>query len=93
MMSIILASAILLLCPLWASDISEEAIILNQELQFLEDSVNNVKIFTAVNTSAVTTKEESREMDDNLEKRYFGNELEDAIKSKTAAPRRIRSRD
>ena len=68
---------------------SEEAIILNQELQFLEDSANNVSIISATNR---TPQESAMPMDtDSLEEKYFGNELEDDVTSRAAAPRRQRS--
>lgn len=43
---------ILLVCTLslsfaWAQNSTEEAIILNQELQFLEDSIQNVEVLSS----------------------------------------------
>jgi hypothetical protein len=76
---------------------SQDAIILNQEMQFLEESAKNV---TAV--SNPIEKEEKgqvlisdrptrsdREMD--LERSYFGDEEDkDTIRTRTAAPRRMK---
>lgn len=68
---------------------SEEAIILNQELQFLEERANNVTIISA---SPRSPQERAIPIDtESLEQRYFGNELEDDVATRAAAPRRQRS--
>ena len=88
MMSKILLLGLLLTPTLWAQDAAEEALILNQELQFLEESAKNVTISTA-NTTAAPTQESAAPIEtQSLEERYFGNDREDAIRTRTAAPRR-----
>lgn len=64
----------------FALDAEEEAFILNQEMQFLEDSVS---------ATQVTTLEGSKlpQKSNSLERIYFGDE-KDSISSKTAAPKR-----
>lgn len=86
MMTKILLFGLLVTPALWAQDSAEEALILNQELQFLEESANNVTILSATN---VPTQERARPIDtDNLEEKYFGKDMEDKIETRTAAPKR-----
>ena len=86
MMNKILLLGLLITPTLWAQNATEEAIILNQELQFLEDSANNVNLTT---TSNQTLQERANPINtQSLEKEYFGEELEDGIKTKAAAPKR-----
>lgn len=77
----------LLLTPIaWAQDSAEEALILNQELQFLEESANNVTIISAKSSP---TLERALPIDtQSLEQKYFGNEMEDNIGTRAAAPKR-----
>jgi hypothetical protein len=90
MMTKILLSCILLSSMAMAQDASEEAIILNQELQFLEETANNVTIISA---PASATQDSARPIQtDSLERMYFGNE-EDNISTRTAAPKRRRAVD
>lgn len=85
-MSKILLLSLLLTPTLWAQDSAEEALILNQELQFLEEAANNVTIISANQTP---TQESASPMDtESLEKKYFGNDLEDSVGTRTAAPKR-----
>ncbi len=89
MMNKILIGVLFITTQAVAQNTSEEAIILNQELQFLEDSANNVSIISATNR---TPQDRSMPIDtDSLEEKYFGNELEDDVASRAAAPRRQRS--
>ena len=86
MMTKILLFGLLLTPTLWAQDSAEEALILNQELQFLEESANNVTILSA---NSVPTQERARPIDtESLEQKYFGNEMEDNVGTRTAAPKR-----
>ncbi|MBA2403647.1 MAG: hypothetical protein H0V66_02665 [Bdellovibrionales bacterium] len=86
MKSKFLVLGLLLSTSIWAQDSAEEALILNQELQFLEESANNVTVTSA---AQVPTQERARPIDTkSLEERYFGEDTEDNIKTKTAAPRR-----
>lgn len=86
MMTKILLFGLLLTPTLWAQDSAEEALILNQELQFLEESANNVTILSA---TTPLSQERARPIDtDNLEEKYFGNDMEDKVETRTAAPKR-----
>lgn len=88
MMNKILLLTLLITPTLWAQDASEEAIILNQELQFLEDTANSVSI-TARNQTSPQQRALPIESQ-SLEERYFG-EGADEIRTRTAAPKRKRS--
>lgn len=66
---------------------AEEAIILNQELQFLEDSVNNVQA-VSVNTADSTESRDRAINSDSLERTYFGETEEDVINTRTSAPQK-----
>jgi hypothetical protein len=69
----------------------EEAIILNQELQFLEDSVNNVQA-AALNTKAPKESETNKILNEpSLERTYFGEDLsEDVVSTRSAGQKRRR---
>lgn len=71
----------------YAQNATEEAIILNQELQFLEDSINNVQ---SVSINATGEARRSRALNEpSLEKKYFGEDLEeDVVSTQTASPKR-----
>lgn len=86
--SLIFASFLLVSQRLWAS--TEDALILNQELQFLEESTTQVKIIGENETKTLSNSNES-ELDDSLERKYFGNEINDSINTKAAAPAKRRS--
>lgn len=64
---------------------AEEAIILNQELQFLEDSINNVQ---AVSQNTRGTSIERALNGENLERKYFEDAVEDSINTRSAGPKR-----
>ncbi len=68
---------------------SEEALILNQELQFLEDSAKNI---TTTSRPLGETQVAKKEIinDGSLERTYFGDEEKDSIRTRTAAPARRR---
>lgn len=86
MMTKILLLGLLLTPTLWAQDAAEDALILNQELLFLEESANNV---TILSTTTTPTQERSRPIDTkSLEERYFGNDMEDSVGTRAAAPKR-----
>lgn len=63
----------------------EEALILNQELQFLEDSVHAKPLST---TTAQTNTNQPTLKAENLERTYFGSSDEDSIQTRTSAPKR-----
>ena len=85
-MTKIILLALILTPTLWAQDSAEEALILNQELQFLEESANNVTIISA---KSEPTLERALPIDtQSLEQKYFGNDMEDNVGTRTAAPKR-----
>jgi len=85
--TLILGTLLLLSQGLSAS--TEEALILNQELKFLEDSAAQVQIIGDI--EKISTINEEQTIDDNLERTYFGDEIRDSINSKAAAPAKKRS--
>lgn len=63
---------------------SEEAIILNQELQFLENSARDIRLEPTLSESeAESSPEES-----SLERAYFSDAERDVIRTRAAAPKR-----
>jgi len=71
----------LLLLKVFAEASTEDAIILNQELQFLEDSVKNIQS-TSQNENFETEKT-------NLEKTYFEDDMEeDSVSTKSSTQKR-----
>ena len=71
----------------FAQSAAEEAIILNQELQFLEESVNNIES-VSVNTTDSAAKERALN-EPALERTYFGEDTEeDTVNTRTAGPKR-----
>lgn len=71
----------------FAQTTAEEAIILNQELQFLEDSVNNVQ---SISINTATTGQRDRALNEpTLEKTYFGEDAEeDTVSTRSAGQKR-----
>ena len=68
-----------------AQDALEEAIVLNQELQFLEESAKGIKS----NDLEVTANSRKRKViEESLEKTYFEEELTDSISTRTSSRRR-----
>lgn len=79
----ILAITVLIATHAWGQEPTEEAVILNQEMQYLEEAANNVTLST--------TKENELKRpvkNESLEKEYFGNENESSVSTKAAAPKR-----
>lgn len=70
-----------------AQTAAEEAIILNQELQFLEDSVNNVQA-VSVNTIDREGAKNRAVNEESLEKTYFGETEEDSVSTRTSGLKR-----
>lgn len=66
---------------------AEEAIILNQELQFLEESVGNVQA-VSVNTTDTAESRDRAINNESLERTYFGETEEDVVNTRTAAPQK-----
>jgi hypothetical protein len=70
-----------------AQTAAEEAIILNQELQFLEDSVSSVQA-AAINPSKKSSTDKALN-EPSLERTYFGETVEeDVVNTRTAGPKR-----
>jgi hypothetical protein len=65
----------------FAQSAAEEAIILNQELQFLEDSVNNVQSMS-LNTKDAALATDRAINDESLERTYFGETEEDVVSTR-----------
>jgi hypothetical protein len=85
--SFILGSLLLVSQGLLAS--TEEALILNQELNFLEESANQVRIIGDIEN--ISTINEGQTVDDDLERKYFETEVRDSVNSKASAPAKKRS--
>ena len=64
---------------------SEEAIILNQELQFLENSARDLRIDPKVTETA---ERELSPDEMSLERAYFQDSERDEVRSRAAAPKR-----
>jgi lipid II:glycine glycyltransferase (peptidoglycan interpeptide bridge formation enzyme) len=72
----------------FAQTAAEEAIILNQELQFLEDSINNVQA-ASINTNDASKKTDKALNEPSLERTYFGEDNEeDSVNTRSAGPKR-----
>ncbi len=84
---LILALSVLSFGAIAQTTATEEAIILNQELQFLEDSVNNVQ---SVSINSNSASERQRALNEpSLERTYFGEDLsEDSVSTQSAGPKR-----
>lgn len=71
----------------FAQTAAEEAIILNQELQFLQESVNNV--LSAASAPVATAQEVSETpARTDLERTYFSDDQQDEVPVRTSAPKR-----
>lgn len=67
---------------------AEEAIILNQELQFLEDSVGNIQS-ASLNNSDTANKNRALNNNSRLENTYFGDDMEeDRVNTKASTQKR-----
>lgn len=73
----------------FAQSAAEEAIILNQELQFLEDSINTTQALSINTLDVDANRNRALGEDSSLEQKYFGTDVEeDAVSTKTASPKR-----
>lgn len=68
----------------FAQTSSEQAVILNQELQFLEESARTPTTPRQIDTAG-TLSRGLPQTDESLESTYFGD---DEVQTRTAAPRR-----
>lgn len=83
---ILLLSLLLVSTAGFAQEAQEEALILNQELQFLEDTVRPTQI-TSLEGSDLAPRARTPGETQSLERIYFGDET-DNISSRMAAPKR-----
>jgi hypothetical protein len=83
---ILFLALVLTFSSAFAQDAQEEALILNQELQFLENSVAPTKV-TSLEGSNLAPKTKAPGETQSLERIYFGDET-DSISSRVAAPDR-----
>ncbi len=65
---------------------AEEALILNQELQFLEDSVNTIKLPVAKQKIREIPDQEKAER--SLEETFFGDSDEDTVSTRASSRKR-----
>jgi hypothetical protein len=79
---------VLLSASALATTANEDAIILNQELQFLEDSAKGIRVEREV---AKTEEKEKSTEESSLERTYFRDAERDEIRTKAAGPKRNRS--
>lgn len=89
MIKSLILGTILLSSSLLAQDALEEAIILNDEMQFLENSAKNLNT-QPLNMNSITpttTNTSNEDRASSLESTYFGDSS-DQVKTKTAAPKR-----
>ena len=70
-----------------AQTATKEAIILNQELQYLEDSINNVQSM-ALGVSNSNNSLNRAINEESLEKTYFNDYQEDEVSTRSAVPKR-----
>lgn len=90
---ILMLALTFILSSAWAQDAAEEALILNQELQFLEDAANDMTIAGGGSTSSVNIEATAKALPtgevQSLEDAFFGSD-EDTVETRTAAPNRAR---
>lgn len=85
MAKILLFFASLLSLSVFALSVEEEALILNQELEFLESAARDLEVKTE--TAQVSREASSPENGPSLEDTYFGSES-DEVNVRRAAPKR-----
>lgn len=86
-----LTPILLLLSPSLAFtqvDATEQALILNQEMQFLEEAARNAGNIPLPGPRADSITRGRRDSQQSLERTYFGDVEEDTVRSGTAAPKR-----
>lgn len=87
MMKILFPLVLIISGTAFGQSSNEEAIILNQELQFLENSANDVRIERTI-TDAEIREKSPQEL--SLESTYFNDAEKDEIRTRVAAPKRTR---
>lgn len=87
MKTFIAAALLITATGAFAQSASEEAIILNQELQFLEDSVDSMAA-APTRTEPVAEVKSTEGENSSLEQKYFSDEERDVLRTKRAAPKR-----
>lgn len=72
--------------------VDDEAIILNEEMQFLENSAQKTKSTNLPGSYQAETSPRKRVIkEESLEKTYFKETSEDAVSSRLASPRKKRN--
>ncbi len=69
-------------------DATEQALILNQEMQFLEESARNAANIPLPGSRSEAIARRRGESAQSLERTYFGDVEEDSVQTRTAAPKR-----
>lgn len=67
----------------------EEAILLNQELEFLENSAKSLPQIEPA-TAEIGESRSTQDKFQSLERTYFNDEEKDSVRMRTAAPKRKR---
>jgi hypothetical protein len=80
-----LLSLVLISGGAFAQSDTEEAIILNQELQFLENSARDIRLEPKISDTEETEK---ASVESSLERTYFSDAERDEIRTRAAAPKR-----
>jgi len=65
---------------------NEEAIILNQEMQYLQEMAQNVQLTSTTSTSETNNKIDTTATD--LEEEYFGKPESQSVSTKASGPKR-----
>lgn len=87
MAKILIFLASLLPLTLFAISAEEEALILNQEMDFLEASARNLEVNTQTASVESETKQNTA-VERSLEETYFGDNEKDEVSVRRAAPKR-----
>jgi hypothetical protein len=78
---------LILSLPVFAQDSAEEALILNQELEFLQQAAESVSIYSA--EKKIQSKAPDLKATRSLEEEYFGQRLDsDDVSTKASAPKK-----
>lgn len=87
MAKILIFLASLLPLTLFAISAEEEALILNQEIEFLESAAKNLEVNTQTAATA-PTETPGTNLEKSLEDTYFGDNERDEVNIRRAAPKR-----
>lgn len=87
MRTLLIALFTLFVSQVFAQTDSEEAIILNQELQFLEEAAA-LRPTNLPGSEMAERSQAPRERNSSLEDTYFGEESEDSVSTRLASPKK-----